>query len=415
MKPDIYFFNPTCELAVSNGSASFMASANLRRFENELSTLPGILAKPEDFIIVDRNPSQQFYDQLEHSGFELPSFRPIGDFLSDPAFITDEKGFLFPWGWSPSAHKFLQAIKPGCCPEFLSSPVAEWRNIHRELYSRKSALTILQRIVKSNISRSLLDFNDLPEICYSHEQVLALQLKWGNIVVKAPWSSSGRGLQILRQNGYNQTNKQVISGFLRQQGYVVGEPWHEKVLDLSFQFFSYGNGLIQYRGLTSFSTDNSGHYTGNYIQELPPHLSPDIKEFVHQNITEVKQALHRTLTKSDYATDYYGWLGVDTLIFTNSNGKLKFHPCLEINCRFTMGAIALSLRAHLADGSAGEFRIMNAKEGDYTQFCKQMSLNEPLIIDDGKIAGGYLSVTPAMPEYCSGAWIRIKPEKEMRE
>ena len=229
--------------------------------------------------------------------------------------------------------------------------------------------------------------------------------------MKAPWSSSGRGLQILHPQEYNQTNKQVITGYLKQQGYVVAEPWHDKVLDLSFQFFSFGNGRIEYRGLTSFSTDNSGHYTGNFIQEFPPYLSADIKEFVKQNITEIKQALHRTLTESDYSTEYYGWLGVDALIFVNSNGKLKFHPCLEINCRFTMGAVALSLRSHLADHSTGEFQIVHGKEGYFAQYCEEIMKKEPLIVDTGKIISGFLPLTPVLSDCSFGAWIIVKNER----
>jgi len=328
--------------------------------------------------------------------------------LSDSAFLSAPKGFLFPWGWSPSAHKLLSPLKSGCCPEFSNSSVVEWSEIHRELYSRKSALTILQSIVEEYKSDALLSIDDLPEICTTHEQIIALQQKWGKVVVKAPWSSSGRGLQILRQNEYNQTNRQVITGYLKQQGFVVVEPWHNKVLDLSFQFFSFGNGLIDYRGLTSFSTDHSGRYIGNHLQELPSDLAPDVKEFLHQNIPEIKKKLYNALLASNYSTDYYGWLGVDVLIFKSSDGKLGFHPCLEINCRFTMGAVALGLRNHLAENAIGEFRIIHGKEGHFAQFCEEMMKKEPLIVENGKITSGFLPVTPTLPQSSFGAWINVK-------
>ena len=67
------------------------------------------------------------------------------------------------------------------------------------------------------------------------------------------------------------------------------EPWHQKVLDLSFQFFSYGNGKIEYRGLTTFLTDPKGHYIGTFIQELPPKLQPELKEFLDQNLPELER------------------------------------------------------------------------------------------------------------------------------
>ncbi len=415
MKPDIYYFNPTCELAVANGSANFMAPAQLRRFENELSTIPWILAQPDDFVLTDQIPSPQFADRLENAGFSLPSFRITENSLSDSAFLSAEKGFLFPWGWSPSSHKMLSPLKSGCCPEFLNSPVAGWHDIHRELYSRKSALTILQRIVNEHYSDNILSAKDLPEICTSHEQIISLQQKWGKVVVKSPWSSSGRGLQILRPNEYNQTNRQVITGFLKQQGFAIVEPWHNKVLDLSFQFFSLGNGNIEYRGLTSFLTDHSGRYTGNYLQEIPPDLAPDVKDFLHENQKDVEQILHRILTLSNYSTDYYGWFGVDALIFRSPDKKLRFHPCIEINCRFTMGAIALHLRPHLAEQSTGEFRIVHGKEGHFAQFNEEMAKKEPVIIENGKIVNGFIPVVPSSPENSFGAYISVKEarKKEM--
>ncbi len=415
MKPNIYFFNPTCELAVANGSASYMAPVHLRKFENELCTLAGILARPNDIVLVDQLPNQQFTDQLAGAGFHQPAYRNRDAVLSDSKFLSDTRGFLFPWGWSPAAHKLLWPLKTGCCIEFLSSPVAEWQDIHRELYSRKSSLAILSIIVDSNISNNMITYNDFPEICTSHDQIISLQRKWGKVVVKAPWSSSGRGLQVLRNDEYNQTNRQVINGYFKQQKFVVAEPWYDKVLDLSFQFYSYGNGTIEYKGLTSFSTDQAGHYTGNYIHELPVDLRPELKEYLEGTIPELRKILHQLLMSSDYSKAYYGWIGVDTLVWKSSDGKYKFHPCLEINCRFTMGAVALSLREHLAEDATGEFRIFHGKEGEFQQFCDEKLKKEPLICDNGKMMEGFLPLSPAEKDGNFGAWISISKNERMKK
>ena len=413
MKPNVYLFNPTCELAVANGSANFMASAKLRRFEDDLSTLPGILAQPNDLVIVDRQPSRQFIDQLESAGFIPPLYRPKENILSDPSCMPDEIGFLFPWGWCPSAHKLLQPFKSACSSDYLTSPVAEWQEIQRELYSRRSSLDILTGIITNSNLCNILTLNDLPEICIRHDDIIRLQQKWGKVVVKAPWSASGRGLQVLRPNEYNRTNRQVISGILKQQGYVVAGPWHNKELDLSFQFFSFGNGRIEYKGLTSFSTDLAGHYLSNFIQEFPTDLTPEIEEFLKQNIPDIKNALQETIIRSDYSSRYYGWLGVDAMIFRSDQGDLKFHPCLEINCRFTMGAIALKLRDQLAEGTVGDFKILHGKVGYFSEYCRVMRLNEPLISENGKIAEGFIPLTPACPDCSFGAFLRVTRKNEI--
>jgi hypothetical protein len=410
MKRDIYYFNPTCELAVANGSTNYMASEKLHLFEEELSTLPGILAKPTDLVLVNSKPPQQFIDQLESAGFVVPAYETADDLLSSPAFQQMHNGFLFPWGWSPAAHKQLLQFKSNCSIEFQSSPVSEWREIHRELYGRKSSLDLLTQFVTRYNSGNILEHNNLPEICTDHRQIIPLQKKWEKVVVKAPWSASGRGLQILRPKEYNQSNRQIIGGFLKKQGYVVVGPWHEKVLDLSFQFFSSGNGNVEYMGLTTFSTDGKGRYIGNHIQEFPADLESEVKKFMVTNLPEIHNSLQKILSTSHYSTEYYGWLGVDAMIYIAEDGTLKIHPCLEINCRFTMGAIALKLREHLDKESVGEFKILNGKKGDFNRYCRDKMANRPLEIENGKIRSGFLPLTPLVPESTFGAYIKIMKE-----
>ena len=269
MKPDIYFFNPTCELAVANGSSNYMAPALLRRFENELSTLPVILSRKEDIILTEQKPPQEYITRMESSGFIVPGFLTLNEIVSELPLLELPLRFLVPWGWSPAAHKLLLPLKQHCSKQFLSSPVSEWKELHRELYSRKTSLSLLTQLVSLNNSDNLLPYNDLPEICTTHDQIIALQQKCGRVVVKATWSASGRGLLILRKNEYNQSNKQVIGSFINQQGYVIAGPWHDKIIDFSFQFFSNGFGSVEYMGFTSFRADKAGQVEGIYIQELP--------------------------------------------------------------------------------------------------------------------------------------------------
>ena len=406
MNSDIYFFNPTCEMAVANGSTNYMAPALLRRFEIELSTLPLIYCKTGDIILTKSLPDRQFSDRLESAGFRLPTFMKIESVLSDNSMIAIDKGFLLPWGWSPVTHQLLAPLKSGCCNEFLNSPVARWQESHKELFSRKSALNILHKVIIKKLN-NILSINDIPRICTTHEQIISLHQRWDKMVVKSPWSSSGRGLQILLSNNYNRTNQQVISGFLKHQGYVAAEPWHAKVIDLSFQFFSYGNGSIVYQGLTSFTTDLSGRYLGNNIQELPDGLSSELLAFINENIPPVRKALQDELILSRYATDYYGWIGIDILIYKSIDNQLLIHPCLEINCRFTMGTIAINLRDRLSDQSTGEFKIFFGKEGEFAEFCSEMIVSRPLKIEHEKLVKGFLPLSPVHEKCCFGAYLTV--------
>lgn len=405
MKPDLYFFNPTCELAVANESPYYMAPAKLRQFEKELGALPGLLASPHDYVLTHQPPTPHDTDRLQEAGFQLPQYLDLETALSDADFQNLPKGALIPWGWSPVAHQLLAPLKPGCSEAFNSLPISQWQPIHRELYSRTNALAVLSEILNKGLNESLLPLKALPVICTNHDQIIAQQQRWGKVVVKSPWSSSGRGLQVLRPGEYNQTNRQVITGFLKQQGCVMVEPWHNKIMDLSFQFYSHGDGTIEARGITSFMTDHTGHYLGNYVTERPPFLPQEVKEFLDQQLKTIKQSLWDALIKNPIATDYAGWFGVDAMVYTDESGWLKFHPCVEINCRLTMGAITLKLRDHLAEHSTGMFQIINGRDKTFEPFCNEQKEKFPLMIEDRKIVSGFLPLTPVDPESASGAYL----------
>lgn len=407
MNPDIYYYNPTCELAVANGSENYQATALLRKFEFDLDILPAFLARPNDITLVHKIPSARFMDTLIKGGFEISHLQLLNESLKDQLFIDNPKGFLYPWGWSPAVHKLLSPLKQSCDPEFKNSVINQWRSIHRELYSRRQGVELLSSLITSNEYDWMPAIDDLPQICTKHEEIIVLQKKWVRIVVKSPWSSSGRGLQVLRQGEYNQTNRQVISGFLNQQGYVVVGPWYNKLLDLSFHFFSKGKGCIDYRGLSSFSTDKSGRYIGSYIEEIPANIKLKTKEFLRGHMGAIQKAIYKALSESPYSTEYCGWIGVDSIIYEAEKGQLMFHPCLEVNCRYTMGAITLALRNHLAEGSKGTFQIIHGNEGHYLRLCEEMETKEPININNGKIVKGFLPLTPPLTDSLFGAYLNV--------
>ncbi len=45
--PDIFYFNPTCEFAVANGSPNWQPNKLLKKMEDDLSVLPLFFGKKE--------------------------------------------------------------------------------------------------------------------------------------------------------------------------------------------------------------------------------------------------------------------------------------------------------------------------------------------------------------------------------
>jgi hypothetical protein len=360
-------------------------------------------------VLVQKYSDADFLESLLKSGMCPVNLHLLDESLRDPNFLSEPKGFLKPWGWSPAMHKLFAPFKPSCSSEYLNSPVAFWKPNHKELYSRKAGRELLNNILRNSSNNFFTPLDELPQICTSHEEIYSLQQKWNHIVVKAPWSSSGRGLQVLRPGEYNQTNYQVISGFLNHQGYVIAERYYPKVQDLSFQFYSKGNGQIEFLGTCSFKTDKSGRYAGSYIEEIPCHAEPSLKDFLSEHLNETRKCIERALQNSQYSLNYQGWLGVDLIVY-RINEKFMIQPCIEVNCRYTMGAISLAFRQKLAEGSRGFLNILHRNRGELQRYFSEQKLRNPLVVEDHKIISGFLPLTSLSGETIFGAFLLAEQE-----
>ena len=82
-------------------------------------------------------------------------------------------------------------------------------------------------------------------------------------VVKAPWSSSGRGIRFV-DNEIDQHLSSWVNKTIERQGNIIVEKYNNKVKDFGMEFESDGEGGIRYLGLSLFHTQN-GAYTGNIL------------------------------------------------------------------------------------------------------------------------------------------------------
>lgn len=396
--------------------------------------LPAWLAEEKDIVLVQGVVDQEYNQRLEALGFSLPGIVNIEQALADEEWLNVPKGRFRPWGWSPAVYHLGRNLMPSCGEAFRLSPVGSWRLEHKELYSRLTALELLEVILKQNSADWLLDLSDLPVVCGSlemvHEMISNLQDPStgsgsggpsaalrdrgigtrGTVVVKMPWSSSGRGLLIFPNPDSDKKNDEVLSGMLNQQGFVTVEPWHDRLIDISFQFESLA-GKIHFRGQTYLENDSKGRYLKNYLTEEID-IQKDVMNFIEQHQTEVISLLVKSLSESKYATHYEGWIGVDAIVYSNSRGNLKFHPMLEINGRFTMGAIALKMRRYIQDGSNGFLQIFYSKTVNFQSFCAKQEKESPLVMRDQKIFSGFLPLTPPSPNHHFGAYIVVTPRPQ---
>ncbi|MFW6309677.1 MAG: hypothetical protein ACOC1D_01130 [Prolixibacteraceae bacterium] len=402
--PDVYYFNPTCEYAVANGNKSWQPNRLLQKMEEDLCLLPQYLAQPEDVILVKKMPDEKFLNSLRSVGIQVPELVLLPDVLTDKNFLNRPKNKLLPWGWSPAVHHLLDPLKNSCSADFKHSPVASWKNQQRELYSKKFALKILKQVLRELNSEVLLPQHLIAGVCKSRSDFERLLSRWGKIMVKAPWSSSGRGLQPVTKTPVHPKVWEKLMGIVNEQGYAVTEPLLNKKLDMAFQFEML-KGKVTFKGTSYFQTDSKGQYQKNFLNGLPKFLAEETGTFARKANELIIPSLINNIEKSELAKNYEGYFGVDTLIFSDEKNRLRINPCLEINVRQNMGLLSLNL-ASLSDSTKkGYFSIRYQPGQSFQTFAEEMQKVYPLRLNRNKIESGFLALTPATENALFGAYL----------
>lgn len=394
----LFYFNPTCEMAIVNGQTSYMPPQNLRGFEEDLECIPLWLAGTNDFVLLRNKLSDSYQEYLEDLNIKHPCFilsrEDIGEQL-----ISE----LHPWGWSPAVHEKLKEFKANMESGWSDHPMSSWKKSHSFLLSRLTGLKIIEEI----FNNSFIDYDKIlipqkPVVLRSLEEIQDLNAVISPpSLLKTPWSASGRGLFKIRDEKEEAVTNQWLTAKLRQQKFLLAEPFLNKILDISFHYIIDKDGY-HFLGTTFFKTDNKGRFTGCYTHS-PDSKQLDISLF-ETAILQARQLLINALENLKLKDVYNGPLGIDGLFFIHSDGKIYLHPCIEVNLRYTMGLLNLNLKKHLHPESKGEWSIVSISHNEW----KDLSATNKVIITDAYIAEGAVALTPAPKKSGFMAILNIK-------
>ncbi|MFB6319692.1 hypothetical protein [Saccharicrinis sp. FJH54] len=343
MSSGIYLFNPTAEMAVANGVFSYQPPELLRIFEKDMAAVMLYFAGKDDVVLVNKVPDTNFLKHVASIKSDLPSFMTMDELLHcDRTFER-----LVPWGWSPVIDKLVENLSPVLSDDFYKAPSNGWDDQYKTYYNRMTAGDVLSQLY-SQKADILADYNRIrPEPCYNASQVQDLLSQNGSIVVKAPFSSSGRGLQMLRRKELNKSNTEWINSILNKQHFVMAEKLHHKIADFSLHFKLTPTEFPEYLGIVCFETNSNGQFKGCYLQKHP---NPQIQHLIDTFLSGARISAYCGALKQWYP-NYTGFLGIDAMVI-KENEQLSVHPLVEINPRFTMGLLTIRLRNYVNyDGS----------------------------------------------------------------
>ena len=319
----LHIFNPEHDLALASNLSNFTAPHAGRQLRQDLGWLPALWAEEDDFILIENVKNAQWsYGRLRvRVGGGKRQF--VDKFQLNSLDVTE----VCPWGWNLALRSFLLRYGVNAVPseEYIAGV--------RKLSHRRQAVSLLNSLQGKGITGQSYETDNMVYIQESQQQ-------YGVIVVKAPWSSSGRGVRFFNAP-LNESQERWIRNVIDHQGSVIVEPYYHKVKDFGMEFESDGQGGVRYLGLSLFYTKN-GAYKGNILMPEDMKMGYINRYIPTELLCETQEKICSELG-SYYKDKYVGPFGVDMMIVAQPSGEELFlHPCVEINLRRTMGHVALS-------------------------------------------------------------------------
>lgn len=347
-----HIFNPEHDIALAADNIFWTAPHAGRQLRADLGWIPAIWAKSGDIIIVDDVPaSQNSFRKFKHEEKDI-TFTTIKE-------VHRIKGItqIMPWGWDKSI--VHQLVRNGIDCSLL--PSERDLSFYRNLSDRATSAELLQSLNDNFTNTCGKSF-----LAVSIDEIDKKLTKYGKIVIKSPWSSSGRGVRYLEAGCNNRSHTQWAEKVIRTQGHIMIEPYLNKVMDFGMEFLCHSDGLVTYEGLSLFSTSN-GAYEGS-ILATEDEKSSIISKYINASLlSDVQQYICNWMQKK-INKRYIGPFGVDMMIVQPN----LINPCVEINLRRTMGHVALAISPKQNDlqqimrvsyeGANYHFRITNDHE-----------------------------------------------------
>lgn len=347
----LHIFNPEHDIALASGKANFTAPHAGRQLRHDLGWLPACWKEQGDAVLVEDVDAAQL--ACKRRKLEPGIFVDKGMLKSLPIDRVE------PWGWNAALRAEL--LRHGVRADIL--PTEEDIAAIRNLSHRRTASWLLPQLRTEGTLGEAWE-------CSSIEEVESRLKQYGHLTLKAPWSSSGRGIRFLSR----ETPVENIHGWLRNlirlQGTVMVEPYYNKVCDMGMEFVSDGKGHVSYEGLSLFHTAN-GAYTGNIIATERAKRAK-ISHYLSLELLDATQERICQLLGKAFDGKYQGPFGVDMMVVGASPAACLLHPCVEINLRHTMGHVALALGRKINPTDDDDIRrVMRI---DYSNNCYKLNI-----------------------------------------
>lgn len=375
----IFYFNPSCEMAVRQDRASYTPPRGIAGMEDDLAALMTFVSTDADSIVGPR-PDDALLDfwATTHGRRQYVDWH-------EAALRAKAGEPIAPWGLSKAAlHKFG-----------LGERAATW--VWRDLLSRRTSVETewaLARITGTEPEAK-------PVIVRTQEELLAAMADPGRmtdgIVIKSLWSASGRGVRFFSRAADKREDMEAAATYgmncIGADGAAVVETKLSRLAELSFLFFKTGAD-VAFCGTNRYHSTDGGAM-GWEIAGPQPHIydMAPLESEIANSATSLACALGSVLKDSGYE----GPIGVDAMAYRSADGSVRLRQCTEVNVRFCMGHVAQGVLRGMAPGASVRWRTWHfGADGEWDAFCAENERDYPTRRDSqGHIESGFFRLTRA--------------------
>lgn len=343
----LHIFNPEHDMCLAANDELYVAKKAGKLLRKDLSFFPALWANDGDVVLVDDiERAETLYSNVIMSSALL---RKKVRFVTNCELASLPLASVSPWGWDLCIRREL--VRAGVDEKLL--PSKESISLIRQLSSREFIIDVQKELLSGfnseyqgmNLGQMILCESCA---CYDVEEVeRRFYVSRRGIVVKSPWSCSGRGVMFVeKEDDENEAvlsfikNRGWIGKTICEQGCVTVEPLYDKVLDFAMEFCADGHGNVYYLGLSVFNATN-GFYHGNMI-DAEKVKEKIITDYIPDEVLCCIKERLQSLCSSCIASSYQGVFGIDMMIVKVDDGY-AINPLVEINMRHTMGYVATVL------------------------------------------------------------------------
>lgn len=280
----------------------------------QLQFLPLLYAEADEAIAVIAPPPASFTEKILHLGLwkseqELPRWECLN------SKNLERYKSCQSWGYSQNVQKWAK-------DRGLRYDMPDWDTV-KEVNSKAFTYDYAPRLEGAASIKNLEDLT------------LWLTTVPGPKVLKTCFGLSGRGNRLIENNTLSPSVLSLCQKEWQQGRPVIGEPWLNRILDFSTQWFISQQGDIELVGATRFETDSQGSYQGT-LAGPSAQLFGTMHPFLDQHCHFAYPLLEYAASKK-----FWGYVGLDALLYRNSQEQVELYPIVELNGRRTMSLAAL--------------------------------------------------------------------------